>query len=67
VGRVHVIGSEDGLMDPYGEWSARREVETTGCVLVRPDRHVAWRARRIEQDSADELLSLMRQAVGWSR
>jgi 2,4-dichlorophenol 6-monooxygenase len=64
---VHVIGSEDGLMDPYGEWSARREVETTGCVLVRPDRHVAWRARRFEQDSADELLSVVRQAVGWSR
>jgi 2,4-dichlorophenol 6-monooxygenase len=64
---VHVIGTEDGLLDPYGEWSARREVETTGCVLVRPDRHVAWRARRIEKDSADELLSVLRQALGWSR
>ncbi len=43
---VHVIGSRNGIVDPYGDWAARREVETTGCVLVRPDRHVAWRAAR---------------------
>ena len=45
--RVHVIGGRDGVTDPYGEWAARREVETTGCVLVRPDRNVTWRATRL--------------------
>ncbi|WP_329062206.1 FAD-dependent monooxygenase [Amycolatopsis sp. NBC_01480] len=64
---VHVIGGPGGLLDPYGEWSARREVETTGCVLVRPDRHVAWRARRIEEGSTAELLAAVRQAVGRQR
>jgi 2,4-dichlorophenol 6-monooxygenase len=62
---VHVIGTQDGLLDPYGEWSARREVETTGCVLVRPDRHVAWRARRIDDGSKEALAAALRQAVGW--
>ena len=45
--RVHVIGGQDGVTDPYGEWASLREVETTGCVLVRPDRHVAWRSTRL--------------------
>ena len=62
---VHVIGTPDGLLDPYGEWSGRREVETSGCVLVRPDRHVAWRAQRVDASSADELLAAVRRALGW--
>lgn len=45
---VHVVGRGSGLADPYGEWAAVREVESDGCVLVRPDRHVAWRHPRID-------------------
>ena len=33
-----------GLYDPYGDWASRSEVDTTGCVLIRPDGHVAWRS-----------------------
>ena len=62
--RVHVIGGRDGVTDPYGEWASRREVETTGCVLVRPDRHVAWRATRYTPDSARQLPAVLEQALG---
>jgi 2,4-dichlorophenol 6-monooxygenase len=62
---VHMIGTYDGLLDQYGEWSVRREVETTGCVLVRPDQHVAWRAQRFGAESPAALTSAVRQAVGW--
>ncbi|QIS22132.1 FAD-dependent monooxygenase [Nocardia terpenica] len=41
---VRSIGTRGGLRDPYGEWERLREVESSGCVLVRPDHHVAWRA-----------------------
>jgi 2,4-dichlorophenol 6-monooxygenase len=41
---VHAIGSPGGLIDCYGDWRRLREVDDSGCVLVRPDRHVAWRA-----------------------
>jgi 2,4-dichlorophenol 6-monooxygenase len=41
---VHTIGSSGGLIDCYGDWRHLREVGESGCVLVRPDRHVAWRA-----------------------
>jgi 2,4-dichlorophenol 6-monooxygenase len=61
--RVHVIGGRDGVRDPYGEWAALREVETTGCVLVRPDRHVTWRSIRYTPDSARQLPAVIDQAL----
>jgi 2,4-dichlorophenol 6-monooxygenase len=62
--RVHVIGGREGVTDPYGEWACLREVETTGCVLVRPDRHVAWRSTRYTPDSARQLPAAIEQALG---
>jgi 2,4-dichlorophenol 6-monooxygenase len=62
--RVHVIGGQDGVTDPYGEWAALREVETTGAVLVRPDRHVAWRSMRHTPDRARQLAAVLEQALG---
>ncbi len=62
--RVHVIGSREGVTDPYGEWASLREVETTGCILVRPDRHVAWRSMRYTPDSAQQLPAVIQQALG---
>jgi 2,4-dichlorophenol 6-monooxygenase len=61
---VHVIGGRDGVTDPYGEWACLREVEATGCVLVRPDRHVAWRSMRHTPDSARQLPDVIEQALG---
>ncbi|MFJ3792831.1 FAD-dependent monooxygenase [Kitasatospora sp. NPDC090091] len=54
---VRTIGAAEGLRDPYGAWERLREVEADGCVLVRPDGHVAWRARTAE--SAGELPKVM--------
>ncbi len=62
--RVHVIGGRAGVTDPYGEWASLREVETTGCVLVRPDRHVAWRSMRFSTDSTQRLPAVVEQALG---
>jgi 2,4-dichlorophenol 6-monooxygenase len=62
--RVHVIGGREGVSDPYGEWASLREVETTGGVLVRPDRHVAWRSVRYTPDSAQQLPAVIEQALG---
>ncbi|MFF8596802.1 FAD-dependent monooxygenase [Streptomyces sp. NPDC015220] len=50
---VRAVGTAGGLRDPYGTWERLRGVEADGCVLVRPDGHVAWRARTSE--SASEL------------
>jgi len=61
---VHPIGTRDGLLDTTGDWSRLREVGTTGAVLVRPDRHVAWRAASVGPDAARVLTAVIRQLVG---
>jgi 2,4-dichlorophenol 6-monooxygenase len=42
---VFVIGPGQAYEDLFGDWATAREVGESGCVLVRPDMHVAWRAQ----------------------
>ncbi len=58
---VRTIGSAEGLRDPYGAWERLREVDADGGVLVRPDGHVAWRARTA--GSADELPKVLAELL----
>ena len=60
---VHVIGTYDGVLDPYSDWASVREVGTSGCVLVRPDRHIAWRRFQYGAGAAHELTAALRRAV----
>ncbi len=39
-----LIGHGRDLLDLYGDWAQTREIGEAGCVLVRPDGYVAWRA-----------------------
>ena len=41
---AHVIGPGREHIDLYEDWARAREVGEDGCVLVRPDAHVAWRS-----------------------
>jgi 2,4-dichlorophenol 6-monooxygenase len=50
-----VIGPGREYTDLYGDWSLLREVAEDGCVLVRPDAHVAWRAASMPEDPEAEL------------
>ncbi|KAK0642393.1 2,4-dichlorophenol 6-monooxygenase [Lasiodiplodia hormozganensis] len=45
--RTVTVGYGQEFHDPYFEWARIRGVEEDGCVLVRPDRFVGWRAERI--------------------
>lgn len=45
-----VIGPGRDLTDLYGEWAELREISERGCLLVRPDAHIAYRA----EDAGDE-------------
>ncbi|EGD55918.1 FAD-dependent monooxygenase [Gordonia neofelifaecis] len=57
---VHTIGPGTAIRDPYREWDDRCEVSHSGAVLVRPDRHVAWRARQAGPDPTASLLDAIR-------
>lgn len=54
---VRVIGAPGSFRDLLGEWAAVRGTDEDGGVLVRPDGHVAWRARTA--DAATELVQIM--------
>ncbi|KAJ0108781.1 hypothetical protein J7T55_011272 [Diaporthe amygdali] len=45
--------------DVYREWYTRREIEDDGCVLVRPDRFVAWRSMKMVPDCESKLSSVL--------
>jgi len=53
--RVHVIGPRRKYVDHTGDWARAREVSDKGCVLVRPDQHVAWRSTGLTGDPAGDL------------
>jgi 2,4-dichlorophenol 6-monooxygenase len=52
---VHVIGPGRAHTDLYDDWARLREVGEDGCVLIRPDAHVAWRSATLSDDPAAEL------------
>lgn len=53
------IGWGQDFEDVYYNWSERREVADSGCVLVRPDRYVAWRSKEMIPDAQSKLLAVL--------
>ncbi|WP_349371784.1 FAD-dependent monooxygenase [Salinarimonas sp.] len=53
------IGPRCDFEDHLGAWARAREVRDSGCVLVRPDQHVAWRSETIAADPAAELTRVL--------
>ncbi|MCH1867283.1 FAD-dependent monooxygenase [Nocardioides sp. CFH 31398] len=61
--RAVVVGPGADVTDLYEDWSRLREVDEDGCVLVRPDNHVAWRSRELTDDPAATLEDVLRQLL----
>jgi 2,4-dichlorophenol 6-monooxygenase len=59
-----VIGPARDAHDIYDDWARAREVQESGCVLVRPDAHVAWRADAAVEDATAELSRAMERLLG---
>jgi 2,4-dichlorophenol 6-monooxygenase len=56
---AHVIGPRRDIVDHHGDWARAREVGEGGCVLVRPDQHVAWRAEELSENPEAELTRVL--------
>jgi 2,4-dichlorophenol 6-monooxygenase len=39
-----IVGPDRDFEDAYGEWAALREIDEGGCLLVRPDMQIGFRA-----------------------
>lgn len=50
-----VIGPGHEVTDLYFDWSRLREVSESGALLVRPDKHICWRAHELAVDPEDAL------------
>jgi len=57
------IGPGGEVADLYGAWAEIAEIGETGCVLVRPDQHVAWRRVSAPADPAAELRAALRSGL----
>lgn len=50
-----VIGPGRAVTDLYYDWAKIREIDESGAVLIRPDKHVAWRAMTMPADPVSAL------------
>ena len=57
------IGWMQDYEDVYFDWARRREVEEEGCVLVRPDRFVAWRSKSVVENADDKLVKVLKTVL----
>jgi 2,4-dichlorophenol 6-monooxygenase len=57
------VGYRQFYDDVCGDWWRISDIEDTGCLLVRPDRHIAWRAAQLPDDPAAELGRVLRQVL----
>ncbi|KUI53234.1 2,4-dichlorophenol 6-monooxygenase [Cytospora mali] len=61
--KTYSIGWKQDYEDVYFDWAKRREVEEDGCVLVRPDRFVAWRSTQLIGDADAKLEKVIRKVL----
>ncbi|MEJ8472786.1 FAD-dependent oxidoreductase [Roseibium algae] len=61
---VHIIGPRQAYIDHTGDWARANEISDSGCVLVRPDHHIAWRAATLSTDPTADLQRVFKQILG---
>jgi 2,4-dichlorophenol 6-monooxygenase len=64
---AYVIGPGREYTDLYDDWARLREVSEDGCVLVRPDVHVAWRSATLVDDPEGALRTALNQILQLDR
>lgn len=62
--RTCVIGPRRDYEDHTGDWANAREISDSGCLLVRPDHHVAWRAHKASASAEADLARALNLILG---
>jgi 2,4-dichlorophenol 6-monooxygenase len=60
---VYSVGYRCEYDDVLGDWAALREIDDRGALLVRPDRHIAWRSHTRPDNPEQVLRAAVRQAL----
>jgi 2,4-dichlorophenol 6-monooxygenase len=61
---AYMIGPGRDVVDLFGEWAEARETGEAGCLLVRPDQHVAFRHPEAAANAASLLADAMAKILG---
>lgn len=64
--KVWSIGWRLDWEDVYLDWQKRRQIEEDGCILVRPDRTVAWRCMKLgdmQGKESEKLVEVMERIL----
>ena len=61
---TRVIGPRRDYEDHVGDWARAREIADSGCLLVRPDHHVAWRAPKMTGSPRQDLFTALKSILG---
>ncbi|MEO8242656.1 MAG: FAD-dependent monooxygenase [bacterium] len=60
---VRLVGPRRKYLDHTGDWARAREVSDAGCILVRPDHHVAWRSDGVADNPAATLRRVLKSLL----
>jgi 2,4-dichlorophenol 6-monooxygenase len=60
---IRPVGYRQLYDDVCGDWWRISDIGDAGCLLVRPDRHIAWRSAQLPDDAAAELRRVLRQVL----
>jgi len=60
---VYSVGYRCEYDDLLGDWTRLREIGDRGALLIRPDRHVAWRCADLPESPQDSLRAAMREVL----
>ena len=58
------IGPRRDYEDHTGDWARAREITDGGCLLVRPDHHVGWRAFKSSKSAETNLGKALKKILG---
>jgi 2,4-dichlorophenol 6-monooxygenase len=61
---VRLVGPRRKIEDLTGDWARAREITDSGCILVRPDQHVAWRSEAMPANPAADLRRVLTKILG---
>ena len=59
-----VIGPGREVTDIYYDWARIREISEAGALLVRPDKHIGWRAMGLPDEPVAALRAAMESLLG---
>jgi 2,4-dichlorophenol 6-monooxygenase len=60
---IRAVGYRQSYDDVCGDWGRVSGIGEDGCLLVRPDRHIAWRSVQLPDDPAAALRRVLRQVL----